>query len=242
MQLKNAPAITVREEKLPAAPSSSTGFLGLRPKEMVSQAAEIATILADIIKKQKLSSNIGGKEHVKVEGWATLGTLLGILPREKACHELPDGSFEAYVELYSVATGQIVGQGSALCGMDEARWKKADRFARRSMAVTRATGKAYRLGFGWIMTLAGYQGCPVEEMPYEAEVVDKHPDAGKNPPTPRYTSKDPAYILWVDAALKHYCAEAFRTAVLEILEGTTQSKEQIDDLLAAIEKAKALEG
>lgn len=38
------------------------------------------------------------------------------------------------------------------------------RFARRSMALTRATGKACRLALSWIMALAGYQSCPAEEM------------------------------------------------------------------------------
>jgi hypothetical protein len=32
------------------------------------------------------------------------------------------------------------------------------------MAVTRATGKAYRLAFSWIMNLAGYEVTPAEEM------------------------------------------------------------------------------
>lgn len=183
MQIKNKvttaalPAHVVETSPVPAAPSAGS-FLGLRPREMVSQAAEVATILADIIKQQNLSVKIGPQAHVKHEGWATLGSLLGILPREKLVTELPDGSYEAYVELYSVATGQIVGQGSGLCSMDEQRWRTAPKFARRSMAITRATGKAYRLGFGWVMTLAGYSPTPAEEM----EHIDVTPVAPK-PPT-----------------------------------------------------------
>jgi hypothetical protein len=79
--------------------------------------------------------------------------------------EQQDGSFLATVELYSLKTGQTVGVGSALCGKDEARWGKADRFARRSMAITRATGKAYRLNFSWVMALAGFNPTPEEDMP-----------------------------------------------------------------------------
>ena len=42
------------------------------------------------------------------------------------------------------------------------------------MAVTRATGKAYRLGFSWIIKLAGYEATPAEEIPQEeaAPVVE----------------------------------------------------------------------
>lgn len=139
-------------------------FLMLGPKAMVNKAAEIATVLRDVIDKQGLYSNISGKKYVKHEGWSTLGTILGILPREQDVIELADGSYQAKVELYNLHTDQIVGQASAICGMDEKRWRGADRYARRSMAVTRATGKAYRLGFGWIMALAGYEATPSEEM------------------------------------------------------------------------------
>lgn len=172
MQIKNVPkklessTPAVYENSAVPASAPAGSFLGLQPQAMVSQAASVATILADIIKQQNLSVRIGGaaQPHVKHEGWATLGSLLGILPREKHVVEQPDGSYEAYVELYSVASGQIVGQGSGYCGMDETRWKSAPKFARRSMAITRATGKAYRLGFGWVMALAGYNPTPAEEM------------------------------------------------------------------------------
>jgi hypothetical protein len=53
--------------------------------------------------------------------------------------------------------------------MDEPTWAKRPGYARRSMAVTRATGKAFRLGFSWIMTLAGYEVTPAEEMPQVVE-------------------------------------------------------------------------
>ena len=33
------------------------------------------------------------------------------------------------------------------------------------MAITRATGKAFRLNYSWIMALAGYEPTPAEEMP-----------------------------------------------------------------------------
>ncbi len=142
-------------------------FFDLGPKAMIARASEIATVLADVVEKQGLSVRISGgsKPYVKHEGWATLGSLLGILPREKAVTEHSNGTFEAVVELYSLWDGRIVGQGSAICGKDEKRWGNADRYARRSMAITRATGKAYRLGFAWIMTLAGYEATPAEEMP-----------------------------------------------------------------------------
>lgn len=135
------------------------------PGDMLQQATQVANVLKDVLVKQGLVAMVSGKPHVKVEGWNTMGCMLGILSREKEVKELEDGSYEATVELYSIKTGAVVGTGSALCGKDEARWGKADRFARRSMAITRATGKAFRLNFSWVMSLAGYEPTPEEEHP-----------------------------------------------------------------------------
>lgn len=154
-------------------------ILELRPKQMIERATEVANVLRDVIKEQDLSVKIGPSEHVKADGWALLGSLMQILPKESRVIEHEDGSYEAFVDLVNMKTGMVVGGGSALCGMDEARWKKADRYARRSMAITRATGKAYRLCFAWVMALAGYSPTPAEEMPW-----DNKPDAAPKASTP----------------------------------------------------------
>ena len=147
----------------------------MTPKAMVGHVSQVATVLRDVIKQQQLAVNIQGREYVKVDGWAAMGTILGLLPREVEVKELDDGSYEAKVELYSVKTGQVVGQGSALCGIDEKRWGNADRYARRSMAITRATGKAYRLGLSWVMSMAGYMPTPAEEMPIDGDYSEPAP-------------------------------------------------------------------
>lgn len=141
----------------------------MQPKEMVVFATEVANVLKDVIEKQKLFTVISGRKYVRVEGWATLGTIIGILPVEDQVIEHPDGSFEATVKLVRQSDGGMVGRGSALCGSDERTWGSRDRFARRSMAITRATGKAYRLGLSWIMSLAGYEPTPAEEMPIPSD-------------------------------------------------------------------------
>lgn len=133
-----------------------------------------------MIERQRLYNDISGKRYVKVEGWLTLGSMLGIFSREKRVTELADGSFEAIIELFNPKLGIVVGEASSICGVDEARWKRADKYARRSMAITRATGKAYRMTFSWIMSLAGYEGTPEEEMPEAMRVV------GSSPPAVRY--------------------------------------------------------
>lgn len=145
-------------------PPKQLSIFDMSPKGKIVYATEIANELYKVIEKQKLYSNIQGKKYIKAEGWATLGTMLNVLPKEERVIEQEDGSFEAWVNLIS-PTGMVVGGASALCGMDEARWRSANRYARRSMAITRATGKAYRLTFAFIPAMAGYEVTPAEEMP-----------------------------------------------------------------------------
>jgi hypothetical protein len=149
---------------------ATRSIFNMEPEEQITYAAKIATALKKVIDKQGLTSNIHGKAYIRAEGWQTLGTLLGITPRERSVLRLADGSYEAYIELVSTSTGHVVGGASAICSIKETRWSRAEEYARRSMSVTRATGKAYRTGFAWVVTLAGYEPTPEEEMPEEKRV------------------------------------------------------------------------
>ena len=111
------------------------------PTDVVRRASGIASELKNVIDGQKLSTRISGRDFVRVDGWATLGAMLGVLPRELETERLEDGGYVAIVELVRVSDGAIIGRGSALCGMDEA-WGRRPEYARRSMAITRATAQA----------------------------------------------------------------------------------------------------
>ena len=139
------------------------GMLDVAPEQVVNRATKIANALADVIKQKGLSTRIRQKDYVRVEGWSTLGAMIGVLPKEKHVNPIDNG-YEAYVDLVSASDGVVIGGASAICTRDEKNWKDRDEFAVRSMAITRATGKAYRLGMAWIMELAGYAGTPAEEM------------------------------------------------------------------------------
>jgi hypothetical protein len=133
------------------------------PQDVIVVATDVANALADIITKKKLYKQIGQKRYVQVEGWNTLGAMLGITARERDVHPIENG-WEAYVELLRVSDGAIIGGASAICTRLERNWADRDEYAVRSMTVTRATGKAFRLSFSWIMSLAGYEPTPAEEM------------------------------------------------------------------------------
>lgn len=136
------------------------------PADVVQRAVEVANVLKDIVMKNNLSVNIQGRAHVKAEGWSTLGGMLGITVQERVdlSYRFDDGTWRSTVELVRGSDGAIVGRATALCSPAEDRWRGKPEYAIQSMSLTRATGKAFRLSFSWIMTIAGYAPTPAEEM------------------------------------------------------------------------------
>lgn len=146
------------------------------PKELIQEASAQARALVDLIEKQKLYSVISGRKYVRVEGWVPLARMNGVIPREVENVEHADGHFVARVQLVRIADGSVLTEASSECGgPSEPTWQGRAPYARRSMAATRATGKACRLAYSWIMALGGYEPTPAEEMPINGEVIDLPP-------------------------------------------------------------------
>lgn len=156
--------------QVPAGPPM-TLFGDRSPAEVVSSATEVARSLAAVIDDRNLYNTIRGRKHVLVEGWTLLGTMLGVFPVVEWTRQTEDG-WEARVSARTL-TGAEVGSAEAMCSRKEARWRSADDYAVRSMAQTRATSKALRLPLGFVMTLAGYDATPEEEMPVQHQVIDQ---------------------------------------------------------------------
>lgn len=162
--------------------SVSLGSMQLAtPRDVVITATEVAKELSKIIEDKRLYVPMKNGKYVKVEGWATLGSMLGITPKERSVLTLVEGEgaervwqFEAYIELVRNSDGVVIGGASAICRTDEVltrkngtsykRWGGMDLNAPRSMAITRATSKALRIALAWIMVLGGYKPTPAEEM------------------------------------------------------------------------------
>lgn len=158
------------------------------PNAMVEAATRLANALKNIVDRQGLFTMIQGRKYPQVEAWATIGRLDNVVAMEaRPPVRNEDGSYEAYVNLVRLSDGMVVGSASALCGApDDEPWggtkAKQGRPAqgprpehqRRSMAVTRATSRAFRQQYSWIMTLAGYEATPADEMPRE----DAHSASG----------------------------------------------------------------
>ena len=146
----------------------------------VGVATSVANTLAPLVRSQGLvvkGLNNSNKEaeYVTVEGWEVLGTFLGIAPVTTTIAEIKNDKgriigYRARATLYQnaiVENDEIVG--GTIIARAEAQANKQgyqrDLFAIESMAQTRALGKAYRMGLGWIMKLAGFEGTFAEDMP-----------------------------------------------------------------------------
>jgi hypothetical protein len=135
------------------------------PDAALERMAAIAKTLVDVIDSRKLFATIYGRKHITAEGWTTLGGMLGIVPVVvwTRPNETGDG-FVARVEARTL-DGRIVGAAESECSRVESTWAKRDPYALRSMAQTRAIGRALRAPLGQIVVLAGYEPAGAEELP-----------------------------------------------------------------------------
>lgn len=132
---------------------------------IITKAREVANALAPIVDTLKLFNMISGRKHVRAEGWTTMIAMLGVFPQTEYARKTADSplTYEARI-LLKTMDGKVVGAGEAICSAAERNWAGRDEYAIKSMAQTRAVGKACRLSFSWIMALAGYDPLPLEEV------------------------------------------------------------------------------
>jgi hypothetical protein len=158
---------------LPQQPSGALNLFGASPAAALQSMSEVAKLLTDVLRQQHLYATIQGKNHVTVEGWTLLGSLLGVFPVVVSTERItePAEGYKARVEARTL-TGQVVGAGEALCTRAEAMWsfkppkgKPRDDFALMAMAQTRATSRALRNPLGFVVKMAGYETAGAEEMP-----------------------------------------------------------------------------
>lgn len=186
---ETAVVATSQTEASPPAPSDILAG-GI---DVVDRASQVARRLADIVEQQQLYVVLRGQRYIRVDGWTTLGAMLGVVAREVSVEERDDGEVVATVELVHIPSGRIVSRASGSCGRaDEYRrdggpvWASRPIYARRSMALTRATGKAFRMAFGWIVTLSGFASTPAEDMDglEQPEPAQQYPQRAEPQRTP----------------------------------------------------------
>jgi hypothetical protein len=158
-------------EKLPAA---TTGLiLEGDPEAQLEYAKRASKALMRQIEDKPRKLIINEKRYLFFEDWQTLGSFFGgtvatewVKPIER------NGEIAGYeARAIVLARGQTISAAEASCLREEKNWAKKEEFALKSMAQTRAGGKALRNAFGWVAELGGYSTTPAEEMGAEDEMI-----------------------------------------------------------------------
>lgn len=210
------------------------------PEAVVEQASSVATSLAKVIDERSLTANIAGKKHVQVEGWTLLGSMLGVFAEVEWTRPLENG-WEARAVARTL-NGNVVGAAEAMCTTSEYRWRRADDYAVRSMAQTRAVSKALRMPLGFIMHLAGYSATPAEELVDEQPEPSARGGSPGGPSSPSVAHRSaPAPDLrdqLLQAVKDHGMgADAFERLAVQVgvKEGQKASDDQLRKMIALIE-------
>jgi len=136
------------------------------PERAYKEAQRLVSVVASRCTGPGYLVNIRGKQYPKIEWWTSVSASLGLFPRvlySKRLERDDEIAYEAKVEVHR--NGQIIASGEALCSNREERWRNADEYAIKSMSITRASGKAYRIPLSFLAVMAGLEVTPAEEMP-----------------------------------------------------------------------------
>jgi len=134
----------------------------------IERGAAIARQLRDYLRQARMTVRIQGRDYVRIEGWQVLCHLCQLpLPSiVDLRREDREGGY-VYVAEALLAYGGREYRAYGICASDEPNWRGRPEFQLASMAQTRAAGKVLRLLLGWVMTLAGYEPTPAEEMTHD---------------------------------------------------------------------------
>lgn len=191
-------------------PTAST-LLDLPYDAMIEKATKIAKVLRTLILQHDMAVSLNKQKpeakYIKIEGWNTLGAFLNVKPIEKEVREIKPGVWCASVDIVSRTSGEILSNNSAICSKQESAKGYMTDNQLRSLAITRATGKAYRTAFSWIAALADFEPTPAEEMEatiqeqiieakHEKNKIQKNAESKNSSPTDTNSKdapKKPAY-------------------------------------------------
>ena len=121
------------------------------PAEYIAQASGIADALAAIIERQGLFHEFRDKRtgkmrrHVTIEGWTLLASMCRVyVDIEWSRLDPASGAWIARARPHTMS-GEAWGAVDSMCSPTESNWSGRDEYAIRSMAQTRAIGKALRV-------------------------------------------------------------------------------------------------
>jgi len=204
------------------------------PLAQMQRAKAIAKEIASTV--SHLIVNIQGRQYPTVAWWQAVGWAFNVTSTEVEVVKqvTDDGSIEymAVVAIVRIDTGETVSRGSAIASSAErAPWGRSA-FSVRSMAITRATGRAYRHGCAIIPHLLKIESTPAEEMPIESA----QPEARALPPAAASSSGSSSVMAMLKQSVLEEQIEGLAEQVSEI------AKELEHKISAASAQAAAEKG
>ncbi len=170
--------VVVIEDELPVAQAAPLALFGDTPGAIVTNMNAISDAIRESLISRgmtTLMSKPGAPErrHVNIEGWTFLLQFVNvraIIPRDGLvpfqqgdCTRHNPCGWRAYCELRK--GNELLGAAWQECSRHENRWASRDEFQVKSMAQTRAIGKACRDTFGFVLAgIPGVSVTPAEEM------------------------------------------------------------------------------
>ena len=157
----------MEENKLQVTQESPLSRLMGSPEEAVVLLNSVKANFSKLLKANKeiitIPTKQGKKAYVRYEGWVTIATVMGIMPRITELLRLENGKgYQAKAEAVVVKTGQVVGSAYGICSKDEATWATRPDFSIAAMAQTRAAARALKTILGGVITHIGFEGTPAE--------------------------------------------------------------------------------
>jgi len=190
------------------------------PLAQMQRAKAIAKEIASTV--GHLIVNIQGRQYPTVAWWQAVGWAFNVTSTEVEVIKqvTEDGSIEymAVVAIVRIDTGETVSRGSAIASSAELNAKgnpppwSMNAFSVRSMAITRATGRAYRHGCAIIPHLLKIEATPAEEMPIESA----QPEARALPPAAASSSGSSSVMAMLKQSVLEEQIEGLAGQVSEI--------------------------
>lgn len=156
----------VKPTALAVMPPSMPLAIQRNPQEVLNEAREAAKVLIEMVKAKPKPFMLHGDIYLQFEDWQTVGRFYGATVKVTETKFIELGTVKGFEARAVVLdkNGLEVSGAEAMCLDDEKNWKAKPLFQLKSMAQTRASAKALRNVFAWVVVLAGYKPTPAEEM------------------------------------------------------------------------------
>jgi len=214
------------------------------PDKVLAMGQKMASALKKVLQQNKWTVKIGPSEHLRFEAWQTLGSFFGYVPTvleiEPIIYKEKIIGYRCRAGVKRLKDGVIVAEAEATCSRDEPNWRNKPDFQLRSMAQTRACAKALRLCFSWIVTLAGYDPTPAEELDNVANgTANGSPAKKKEDPRTAIAKEVKALqkeLGYTDSQLLTICHSAGLVWMESVKDLKEASQEELEAVKAKLEE------